>query len=218
VHYDIYPLGDVLSITDTLEQDSGVSELLSRFMDNGIDSFICERSPHHTDFLRNKARDNETNGASRTYLLINIESLETFAVTDGEGDFDPADYIVGYFAIGLSSLDLGDEGFSNKQRKRLRSGAYTKEGVLGCYVIGEICRSSRYTGDEVPGIAILEDCVQTIRRAHEIAGGRCIIVESRKSVYESMYAKLGFDEMPIKGGRTDDGEEMVVSILALNSK
>jgi hypothetical protein len=33
-----------------------------------------------------------------------------------------------------------------------------------------------------------------------------------------MYSKLGFDEMPIRGGRTGDGEEMVVSILGLNSK
>jgi hypothetical protein len=65
---------------------------------------------------------------------------------------------------------------------------------------------------------MLEDCIQTIRQAHSIAGGRCVIVESRKSVYESIYSKLGFNEMPIKGGRTDDGEEMIVSILGLNSK
>jgi hypothetical protein len=130
----------------------------------------------------------------------------------------PIDFIVGYFAIGLSSLDLSDDGFSNKQRKRLRSGAYTKDGVLGCYVIGEVCRSSRYSRKDLPGTAILEDCIQVIRQAHSIAGGRCIIVESRKSVYDNMYAKLGFNEMPIKGGITDDGEDMVVSILGLNSK
>jgi hypothetical protein len=33
-----------------------------------------------------------------------------------------------------------------------------------------------------------------------------------------MYAKLGFNEMPIRGGVTDDGEDMVVSILGLNVK
>jgi hypothetical protein len=131
---------------------------------------------------------------------------------------DPADFIAGYFAIGLSSLDLSDEGFSNKQRKRLRSGAYTKDGVLGCYVIGEICRSSRYCSEQLAGTAMLEDCIQTIKQAHSIAGGRCVIVESRRSVFEGMYVKLGFDEMPIKGGHTDDGEEMVVSILGLNLK
>jgi hypothetical protein len=65
---------------------------------------------------------------------------------------------------------------------------------------------------------MLEDCIQTIRQAHAVAGGRCAIVESRRSVFESMYAKLGFDEMSIKGGQTDDGEEMVVSILGLNPK
>jgi hypothetical protein len=106
----------------------------------------------------------------------------------------------------------------HKQRKKLRSGAYANEGVLGCYVVGEICRSSRYSSEQIGGVTMLEDCIQTIRQAHAVAGGRCVIVESRRSVFESMYAKLGFDEMPIKGGRTDDGEEMVVSILGLNPK
>ena len=208
-----------MNIKNTPEDNSGVSKLLSRFFNDGIDSFICERSLHHTDFLRNKARGNEANGASRTYLLINSEALEAFVAANDDGDgLNPADFIAGYFAIGLSSLDLSDKEFSNKLRKRLRSGAYTKDGVLGCYVIGEVCRSSRYTRRQLPGAAILEDCVQIIRRAHNIAGGRCVIVESRKSVYESMYAELGFDEMPIKGGQTDDGEDMVVSILGLNSK
>jgi hypothetical protein len=218
VQYGIYPLSDVLELTGTLEKDSGVPDILARFLNSGIDSFECARSPHHTDFIRNKARNNEASGASRTYLLVNFDLLDELANTDTPAACDPAEYIVGYFAIGLTSLDLSDEGFSNKQRKRLRGGAYTKDGVLGCYVIGEICRSSRYTSEHVAGIAMLEDCIQAIRQAHSIAGGRCVIVESRKSVYESMYSKLGFDEMPIRGGQTDDGEEMLVSILGLNSK
>jgi hypothetical protein len=209
----------VLEIAGTAEGDSGVPALLISFINAGMDAFECERSPHHTDFIRNKAKGNELSGASRTYLLINsaiLDKTAEYGVVSEE--CKPVDFIAGYFAIGLSSLDLSNDGFSNKQRKRLRSGAYTKDGVLGCYVIGEVCRSSHYSEKDLPGTAILEDCVQVIRRAHSIAGGRCVIVESRKSVFDSMYAKLGFDEMPIKGGTTDDGEDMVVSILGLNSK
>jgi hypothetical protein len=218
VRYGIYPLGDALALTGTPGEDSGVPDLLTQFLSSCIDSFECERSPHHTDFIRNKARSNEASGASRTYLLLNLDLLDELADAGDPAAHDPAEHIVGYFAIGLTSLDLSEEGFSNKQRKRLRGGAYTKDGVLGCYVIGEICRSSRYTPEQVAGITMLEDCIQTIRQAHSIAGSRCVIVESRTSVYERMYSKLGFDEMPIRGGRTDDGEGMVVSILRLNSK
>lgn len=123
--------------------------------------------------------------------------------------------IAGYFTIGISSVVLDEAEISKKKRKTLQSKMFPRNNSVGCFVIGELCRSDDYTSDELPGEYILNECLSVIKEVQQMIGGRSVLVDSRRALLESLYSKRGFKELMPAGSETEDGDELITSFLKL---
>jgi hypothetical protein len=130
--------------------------------------------------------------------------------------------LIGFFTLGLTSVDWekvecsdGWSGLSGKKRDRYSKGMYLQEDPhIGVYTIGELARSKQIEPKDFPGSIILKEALGQLFEACELAGGRFILVDSMRKLYDHLYSRAGFIEIDSKPAPDpDDTEEYVVSIL-----
>lgn len=151
----------------------------------------------------------EKYGESRTYLINRKDKGE----------------VLGFFTVGLSSFELptDDDPFwknmSRSVRKRHVSGVHTKQGVVGTYTIGELARRKGIGSETLPGSVILKEAIKQVQNAQQYAGGRFVLVDSRKTLYHCLYKPAGFRKVTTKESPNGEGEEeFIVSVRLLETK
>lgn len=208
------PLLDVIKH----ESDSADNKALSAFMNDlnyALTVFKCKNSVHHEEFLREKAISLEEKGASRTYLILNTEYVEKSVNLSATED-DKRSLIAGYYTIGISCIANNKWEASKRVRKILRNEPFPQDGSIGCYVIGELCRSDMILKDDLSGEKILSECLGKILESVSVVGGSLIRVDSRQSVLNSLYSPFGFLEVETTGNSTIDGESLITSVLKID--
>ena len=123
--------------------------------------------------------------------------------------------LAAYFTVGLSSVSPASKDVSGKTRKRLGEHMFKRDGSLGCYVIGELCRSGDFSAERLPGSALPAECLGAIRNAQAVVGGRVVLVDSRESVFAKLYGPTGFRKLEMTQQATEDGAPLVTSFLVL---
>lgn len=206
------PLAEALGIIRD-EGEDALSSLLACAVKTSIDGFECAKSDFHVNFLKDKALKYHTDEVSKTYLVMNADVFSDVLNDNTDADLDRL--IVAYFNVGVSSLVLTSHGFTKKRQGRIRGRMFTRDDSVGCYVIGSLCRSDRYSKDDLSGFDILKMCLAVIKDAQKMVGGSFVLVESRRAVFESMYAKAGFEELYVSANKTGDGAEMIVSGVSI---
>lgn len=204
-------LADALGIGRD-EAEGSPSSLLSSAVKECMDGFSCAKGDYHANFLRDDALGYHLDETSKTYLMINADVLADVV----SGNQDAAGRLIAaYYTISLSSIALENHAISKKKQKRMRRHMFKRDESIGCFVIASLCRSSEYTRDTLPGGEVLAECLATIKKAQEVVGGTLVLVDSRRAVFDSMYAKAGFEELYTLDKRADDGAEMIVSGLSI---
>lgn len=206
------PLADALGIERDEGQDAP-SSLLTSALSKCVNGFACERSSYHAEFLRETAPKHHDEDISKTYLMVNSDVLAD--VVSGNPNADTSKLVIAYFTIGLSSIVLSKHGIGKNKQDRLRGRMFRRDEAIGCFVIGSLCRSDEYTRDQVPGSLVLKECLAIIKDVQKMIGGTLILVESRRSVFRSIYEKAGFEEIYVSKNTASDGAEMIVSGLSI---
>ena len=124
IEYDVFALADI-------QQEK--YKLLAERVNDRLDQFRCERSPHLQNFARSSVHKYEAHGHSRTYVMITATG-ETIDVA-------------GFFTVGMTALNLSQAGTS--ARKKLM-GDITLEQT-GAYSIAELARSDDYSAAQLRG-------------------------------------------------------------------
>lgn len=163
--YEVFPLA--LALDPKLED-------LARLVRDRLDSFECERSPHIQDFARGAVHRWEKHGHSRTYVLISSEG----------GNVD----VPGFFTVGVTMLDLSQASKSNRAKLM---GDITMDQT-GAFSIAELARSDRYSAAQLPGSVILDEAKEVVKRARGYIGGRFLVVDSRREIFDRLYGPAGF--------------------------
>ena len=170
VPYGVFPLATIMGG----EYPGLAATVLAK-----LEAFECHRSAHLQDFARKNVHKYESHGHSRTYLLITSEG-------------DEVD-IIGFFTVGMTAFDLSQA--SSAAKKKL-SGQVSMDQT-GAFSIAELARSDRYTTDQLPGSVILDEAKEVVRRARNYVGGRFLVVDARREVFEALYSKAGFKEVSV---------------------
>jgi hypothetical protein len=163
--YDVVPLADLL--------DDRWAILRER-VEECLDGFMCSRSTHLQEFARNRVKEYEQDGHSRTYVLI----------TPTEDSID----VAAFFTVGMTQLDLSQAGGSAK-KKLLGHFSHSRTGA---YSLAELARDDRYTSAQLPGKVILDEAFTMVRNARKFIGGRFLVVDARDVVMEKLYKPAGF--------------------------
>lgn len=198
--------------TEGDEQEVSPSSLLSSAVRAGIDNFKCAKSEYHVNFLKGKARHDHEHNTSRTYLVLNEDVAGCVML---EAPYDPDRLIVAYFTIGLSSIIIDAHDLASKRKKDIDKYNYSRDGSIGCYAIGEVCRSDAYSGEEISGSAILEMCANMLSEAQGIVGGRLVMVDSRECVFKKLYEPFGFKRLYVETPEWMGDVPLVTSYLKL---
>lgn len=137
-----------------------------------MSSFLCEKDPDIENFLKEKSVDFEKIAKSRTYLKIDLDTLEN----------DGAVNVIGYFSLAMQTLKFPEE-FSGRQRKRLDGFGSKRRGEIiediPCFLIGQLARCSSIEKNALPGSELLKDALSYIALAQEAVGGRIILIECK---------------------------------------
>lgn len=212
IEYTVIPMGFLINKADSTDM---VLSAFQSLLLECINSFTCKKSSYHEDFLKQKAAPNDAVNTSKTYILFNtnlLEKLEHKVLSEEEQEF----LVIGYYTIGLASLNCEKESISSTTKKRLRNHHYRKDGAIGCFVIGELCRSDKYTNSDIPGSEILSACIGSIKEAQDIIGGRFVLVESRKAVFDALYAPEGFSVIELTESHKLGSDPLISSALKIS--
>lgn len=142
-----------------------------------LSEFNCFRSPHLEEYARVSVAKWENHGHSKTYVFI---------VADGDDIAVPA-----FFAVGMNVLDLS--AATKTARKKLMGSI--SQAQTGAFCITELARSDEFTSLQLSGETILNEARNVIRSARSFVGGRFLVVDSRREVFEKLYSKQGFREI-----------------------
>lgn len=171
-----------------------------------LDTFSCVRSPFIENFVHKDIIESEECGESRSFLLLE------------EG----TDRLLGFFALGITSILWEDveksdgwrKAHTRRERRVLSRGLHLKNGHVGAFTIGELARADNVSKDELSGETLLGEALSTIMKARRMVGGRFILVDSRRKLYERLYSNAGFMEFDVrKSPNEGDSEEFVVSVV-----
>lgn len=149
-----------------LPQDLGPPEKLTPGHD--LSQFDCGE-PALDDWLRRRARQNETSGASRTYVVC------------------LGARVVGYYALAVGAVAHADAP------GRVRRNMPDPVPVM---IIGRLAIDHTIQGQSI-GPALLRDAVLRTLQAGEIAGIRAILVHAISERAKRFYEKWGFLASPI---------------------
>ena len=136
---------------------------------NGISSFSCPKNQELEEFLKKSAFLYEEIAKSRTYLLIDEDSLGS-----------PLS-ILAYFSIGMKTLIIPEDlsarqlrqldGYSDKMyRRRITN--------LPVYLIGQLAKNDKFAFD-VTGDEIIQAAISVIKELQNGLGGRLIAVDCK---------------------------------------
>lgn len=174
INYKVIPLGEILA-----------GEFDEHLIEQAFKEFSCQRETDLEDFLMQKAILYEKTNYGKTHLLVDMDKLEK------EGKFA----VAAYFTIAQNSVDISI--LSNKKKRKIL-GAYPGRDSLNSvpsYLIGQLGRSDAYSGDDLCGQQILNECYHAISVAAKVVGGNLLIVECRECMYEKFYEKKGFKKL-----------------------
>lgn len=122
------------------------------------------------DWLKRRARTNQANGSSRTFVLC-----------DGA-------YVVGYYALASGAISA---------KSAVGSFRHNMPEPIPVVVLGRLAVDQTYQGRGL-GRAMFRDCAQRVSNAADIIGVRGIIVHALSEEAKAFYLKLGFDPSPIE--------------------
>jgi GNAT superfamily N-acetyltransferase len=122
------------------------------------------------DWLKRRARTNQANGSSRTFVLC-----------DGA-------YVVGYYALASGAISA---------KSAVGSFRRNMPEPIPVVVLGRLAVDQTYQGRGL-GRAMFRDCAQRVSNAADIIGVRGIIVHALSEEAKAFYLKLGFDPSPIE--------------------
>ena len=128
---------------------------------DGFDSGVASLD----DWLKRRARSNQVNGASRTYVLA-----------DDEGT------VFGYYALSSGALALG-EAPGNIRRNM--------PDPIPMAILGRLAIDSTHQGRGL-GVALLQDAVMRVEQAAAIMGIRGILVHAISEEAKRFYERYGF--------------------------
>lgn len=167
VHYDVFPLAEVQSDPDW--------HVLAEAVNESLAAFRCEKSAHLEEFARSKVALWERHGHSRTYVMI---------VANDRAGID----VAAFFTIGMTMLDLSNSTLAMKKKL----GGEITMAQTGAFSIAELARSDAYSPTQLPGSVILDEAKNVIREARRLIGGRFVVVDSQRNVFEALYKPAGF--------------------------
>lgn len=147
---------------------------------SSLESFDCERSTHLQDFARGKVHNWEKHGHSRTYVLV---------TPDDSGCYE----VAAFFTIGMAILDLS--GASKSLRTKLSGNIPITQ--TGAFSIAELARHDRYTPAQLPGSVLLDEAKTIVMLARQLVGGRFLVVDAQRPVFDALYAPAGFTELKL---------------------
>jgi len=126
-------------------------------------------------FLRRKALDFERRDKSRTYLIID----------------DNDNNLLGYYTLSLKALPFG-KNISKSIIKTIDG--FSKEiNAVGLILIGQFGKDLRLAKN-VEGKYLFDICMDTVYRAHNIVGGRFVMLECHNiEKVVNFYKKQGFE-------------------------
>ena len=128
-----------------------------------VSTFLCSREPDVEDFLKTKAAKYEKTSKSRTYLIIDEESLMKKEIR-----------IIAYFTLALKTLSIGSDVSKSKVKKL--DGLFNKATNVTAYLIGQLGKNDLYKSC-ITGKEIIDYAVNIIVKVHGLIGGRFILVE-----------------------------------------
>ncbi|KKC23143.1 hypothetical protein [Streptococcus dysgalactiae] len=169
--YIVFSLGELL--------EGGITEesLLPSF-----NAFKCEREKDLEVFLQQRAVTYDKSNLGKTSLIIDKEDYEC------NNRFS----IMAFFTIGQTSLDI--ENLSINKRKKLLGQVPGRDRLKSypAYLIGQLGRSDYFTSKDIDGDTILNECYSEIRKVQRIIGGRLLLLECRKHMFNKFYEKKGY--------------------------
>lgn len=133
-----------------------------------ISTFVCNKDKDIEIFLKEKAISFEKVSKSRTYFIVDEETLEA-------GEFN----ILAYFSVAMQVLKVPVE-LSNRKVKNL-DGLFSKRNgetitEFPVFLIGQLAKNDTYEYS-ITGKEIIEFAMSIIYTAHEKVGGRIVLVE-----------------------------------------
>ena len=155
---------------------------------DAISRFTCKDDDVES-FLKNKAVDFENRNKSRTYLITDDDGIN----------------LLGYFTLSLKALPFS-KNVSRNIIKHIDGFSRNIQSV-GIILIGQFGKDVVLAKD-VDGASLFDLCMQTIRKAQDIVGGRFVLLECRDiEKVKSFYTKQGF--IPLQYDYTDSYVQMV---------
>jgi hypothetical protein len=124
--------------------------------------FIC-KDKGVEDFLHTKAFDFDKRNVSRTYLLVDRESLT-----------NPIPVIAAYFTLAIKPLSI-QHGVSKNMIKEI-DGFSKNATSVGAVLIGQLGKNLLFDR-QIAGSNILDEALRTIRKVCDIAGSRIVFLE-----------------------------------------
>lgn len=174
INYKVIPLGEILN-----------KEYDVQLIEQAFKEFSCQRETDLENFLIQKAIPYEKTNYGKTHLIIDEGKLKN------EGKF----VVAAYFTIAQNSIDISQ--LSGKKKRKML-GAYPGRDSLNSipsYLIGQLGRCGAYSGKELSGQQILDECYHAISIAARVVGGNLLIVECRECMYDKFYEKKGFKKL-----------------------
>lgn len=194
--YHIVPYSEILrssSSPDIQDMHAALAEAVQSFVP-------CVESASVTKFITQNVRGVESNHHGRTYLFVRNDSYE----------------VMGFFELCLTTMDFNaDDVVLTKTQIAKMTGSYARsaerDGRTGGYCIGELSRAEGVSPTELPGRVILDEALRVIRSAHQIIGGRCVLIDAREDIFKSLYEPAGFKRIRTMTNDTE-GSEIVVAV------
>jgi GNAT superfamily N-acetyltransferase len=137
--------------------------------DHDLELFDCG-TPFLNDWLKQRALKNEMNGASRSYV-----------VCDGNT-------VVGYYCLSTG------HAFRDQVPKSLQR---NMPDPIPLVILGRLAVDGEYQGRKI-GSALLQDAVLRVLNVADIAGVKAILVHAISDEAKNFYLSRGFLESPIK--------------------
>lgn len=174
INYKVIPLGEILN-----------KEYNEQIIEQAFKEFSCQRETDLEDFLIRKAVQYEKTNYGKTHLIIDEDKLVK------ENKF----VVVAYFTIAQKALDISA---LPKKKKRKMLGEYPGRDSLSAvpaYLIGQLGRCDTYSGNELGGQQILNECYHAISVAARVVGGNLLVLECRECMFKNFYEKQGFKKL-----------------------
>jgi len=155
-------------------------------------NFFCKKDPDVQKFLHKNAIRFEDADKSRTYLIVDEAELNSQRLV-----------ILGYFSLGLKSIDLAEE--ISKSKRRTLDGISKDAKSINVYLIGQLAKNDLYK-DKIAGSEIIDYAIPLIKDCMKKIGGRVVLVEckNKKKLIE-FYKHHDFKILQ----STPDSEDMI---------